>query len=329
MSGRLVAALLVVVSIAWTGAPAAAARGGPPGLGPLPRTEPNGWQPVFASDFSGGTVPRQCTPFDGPPAGQAASYFRPDEVQVSGGMLRLSIRRRDFAERPYTAGGLGCYQVSQLYGRYEYRARVAPGAGLDSYLAFWPETGGRGGAGGGPEDTTVVEVSSGQGEPEAVRLSNAYGTGEVTRKEAAGRYTDDFHVYLVEWGPTGLRVSVDGQSKLVDSRVSAKRRWFGFALGTGDEDTGLPAQRDLPAEFLVDWVRVYRYAPGTGGSVPAPTPTGRTASPSGEPRVSPAVDDRPTWPTAAAAAVVVAVLLAVGAYGVLGRSRRGHSAHRA
>src|SRR5436190_440948 len=110
---------------AWAAAAAVAllaATG--PGLAPR---SPAAWRPLFAADFSDPLVPPECAPFDAPHTAPAASYYRPDEVRVAGGVLHLSLRRRDFGGRPYTSGGIGCVRLAQTYGRYEFHAKVPPG----------------------------------------------------------------------------------------------------------------------------------------------------------------------------------------------------------
>lgn len=304
-SFRFRSAAAVALTVGWIailGLPAAAAP------------EPEGWQRVFAEDFATNALPQECTRFDGPPGGQAAAYYRPDEAQISGGMLRLSIRRRDFADRPYTSGGLGCYGVAQVYGRYVYRARAAPGVGIDSHVTLWPEQGAEG-------DATVVEISAVEDSGEVLRLSNAYGDG-VNRRESTGQFEDGFHEYVIEWAPSGMRVLVDGVVKATDHRVSAKRRWFGFAVSTGDEDTGLPGQATLPAEFLIDWVRIYSYQPGTTmgstGFEASPSASGGKLGVGGTHR-----DD------ATAFILLIALTIAISSYTGIQWARRRHSSERA
>jgi beta-glucanase (GH16 family) len=303
-SFRLCSAAVVTLTVGWIAVPGLPAAAAP---------EPEGWQRVFAEDFATNALPQQCTRFDGPPVGQAAAYYRPDEAQVSGGMLRLSIRRRDFADRPYTSGGLGCYGVAQVYGRYVYRAKPAPGVGIDSHVTLWPEE-------GADEDATVVEISATESSGEVLRLSNGYGAG-VNHKETAGRFEDGFHEYVIEWAPGGLRVLVDGVVKIVDHRVSAKRRWVGFAVSTGDEDTGLPGQATLPAEFLVDWVRVYSYQPGsTMGSTDF-----KPSSPASSATVRP---DRPRRNDTTALVLLIALMVAISSYIGIQWARWRHSPNR-
>jgi hypothetical protein len=218
--------------------------------------EPVGWTPVFASDFSGDALPPQCRAYDGPYGGAAASYYRPDEAAVSGGFLRLGIHRRDFGNKPYTTGGMACFSLAQRYGRYEYRAKAPLGAGIDSYMALWPENNAAG-------DAALIDVLAKPGAERAV-LSNRYGAG-TTSKTVDGPFSDGFHTFIVEWAPSGFRVLIDGKQQLSDGRASTTRRWFGFAVSSGDSLSGLPdAATTLPAEFLVDFVRVWSYDPGAG-----------------------------------------------------------------
>ncbi|MBT8225206.1 MAG: glycoside hydrolase family 16 protein [Dactylosporangium sp.] len=223
-----------------------------------PVAETRDWLPVLANDFSGTTLPPSCSAYDGPPAGQAASYYRPDEVQVSGGMLRLSLRRRDFADRPYTAGGVGCKGLAQRYGRYEYRARIAPVPGIDSFVALLPQE-------DSGTDATLVEIfaeTGRPGSPAMARISNASEEQSI-RRDVRDSPVDGFHEYRIDWSPSGLRVLIDKEVAFVDSNASGKYRWLGFAMTTGGQESGLPNQDDLPTEFLIDWLRIYTYEPGS------------------------------------------------------------------
>lgn len=218
--------------------------------------EPVGWTPVFASDFSGDALPPQCRAYDGPYEGAGASYYRPDEVTVGGGFLRLGIHRRDFGNKPYTTGGVGCLALAQRYGRYEYRAKAPAGAGIDAYMALWPES-------NAANDAALIDVVAKPGAEKAV-LSNRHAAG-TTSKTVNGLFSDGFHTFTVEWAPTGFRVLIDGKQQLSDGRVSTARRWFGLAVSSGDSLSGLPdAATTLPAEFLVDFVRVWAYDPSAG-----------------------------------------------------------------
>jgi beta-glucanase (GH16 family) len=331
-SHRRVAALLAGLAFGWLGAPGVAL--GVPGVAPaVPLGEPRGWSPVFAADFSTPGLPSQCTAYNGQPGGQAAAYYQPDEVQVSGGMLRLGIRRRNFAGRPYTAGGLGCFGLAQRYGRYEYRARVAPAAGVDSYVTLTA-------ADGSESDATLLEVFAARGGADHAQLahvSNSVGAG-VNRKIVTTA-VDGFHDYEVEWAPSGTRIRIDGKVVFVDDKASDRYRWPGFSATTGYAETGLPNPDELPAEFLIDWIRVYAYEPGSTAVAGDDSAGSGDSGSQGGPAVAsgaaaaPERADGSGWRgvnglVLLLTAVVGVVCAGFGAYVASHRSRRGRSAHR-
>src|SRR5258706_5068883 len=214
--------------------------------------EPVGWRPVFSESFNDQTtLPTWCTADDG---AQGDSYLRPDEVTVADGELRLGVRRRTFGGRMYTTGGIRCTGTTQQYGRYEFRARAPLGTGIDSAATLSP------GSADLQQHASSLRVLARPGD-ERLHLSNGFGTGETTRI-VPGSYSDGFHTYVIEWAPSGFRVFVDGRESLVDARVSTVRRWFGLAVSSADALAGQPdAQRALPAEFRVDYLRVWAYDP--------------------------------------------------------------------
>ncbi|MDT4986889.1 MAG: hypothetical protein QOI74_983 [Micromonosporaceae bacterium] len=278
-----------------------------------PGAEPAGWRPEFATDFSGGALPAGCVPYDGPQGGVTASYFRPDEVGVSAGVLHLSMRRREVAGRPFTSGGLGCRGLVQTYGRYEFRARPPVGVGIDSFVTLWPAEAGH------DKDATLVEILSRPGAGKAY-LTNQYGAG-TTQVIVPGDYSGDFHTYTIEWTPTFFRVLIDGVPRMTDTHVSSQPKWIGFAVSTGDKLTGVPDRATpLPADFQVDWVRVYSYDP-LAGSADGAAGAGGTGN-------GPTADGR--FVAALVPAVVVGIFgLLVAWYARVRSRRRLHPVHRA
>ena len=285
------------------------------------------WEQVRDVGFEGKSLPTGCGAYDGPyPGGQ--SYWRPDDVGVSGGLLRLRLRQRTFGGRPFTSGGLGCWDWAQTYGRYEIRAKPPAGKGIDSYITLWPAKGGDG-------SWTGVEVlASG---PETAYVTNGYGTG-TDRLSRHGLFSDRFHVYVLEWTPTSTKVTVDGTTIFSSPRSFRGKRWFGLVVSNGDRLTGVPdASTKLPAEFQVDYVRVSRWtgstaAPPLPTAAPTPSPTPAatlTASPTPSPSASATAADA-LQPVASETALAGGVwpwllggsVIAVLAIALLGRPRR-------
>jgi len=201
---------------------------------------------------------------------------------------------------------------SQAYGRFECRARVSAGQGI--WPAFWllPTDEAYGGwAASGEID--VMEVVGAR--PHEVLGSVHFGSAwphrdhrTVVHSFADGASAESFHVYAVEWDPGLIRWFVDGE-------VYAEQRFWwscserddaGGRLPTSAEHLnpwpapfdrpfhlilnlaiggGLPGAPDattpFPAEFVIDYVRVFQRTAGVlplaargDGAVPFSQPDG-------------------------------------------------------
>ena len=237
---------------------------------PVLAVDPGDWTPVFSESFDDpGALPQGCAAYDGAAddasgaSGVGASYFRPEAVTVSGGRLHLALHRRDYGGRPFVTGELRCLGAAQQFGRYEFRARVPVGAGISSVAMLRPvdQQSGQG--------TSQLEITAQPGEEKAL-VRNGTGT-ETSVRTLPGPFSD-WHAYTIEWAPTGFRVLVDGKERSADPSVSTEQRWFGFAVTTGG--SGTPGSSTaLPAEFQVDYLRVYAYAPASSAPAVAAQPS--------------------------------------------------------
>ena len=252
MLRRVATVLVVAASAVWV-SPA-----------PVLAVDPGDWTPVFSESFDDpGVLPPGCAAYDGAPdgafgaSGAEASYFRPEAVTVSGGRLHLALHRRTYGGRPFVTGGLRCLGAAQQFGRYEFRARVPVGAGISSIAMLRPVDQQPG------QNASQLEITARPGEEQAL-VRNGTGTG-TSVQTLPGPFSD-WHAYTIEWAPTGFRVLVDGKERSADPGVSTQQRWFGFAVTTrGPGTQGTPTA--LPAEFQVDYLRVYAFAPDS--SLPA------------------------------------------------------------
>jgi hypothetical protein len=295
---RAIPAVLLVVALLAAPAPAYA--------------HVDGWRLVLSTDFDGAALPGGCTAHEGPHGDSGATFFKPDEVGVAGGLLRLGVRRQTTAGRPFTAGGVACRGLTQVYGRYEFRARPPLGAGLDAYATLWPAD--------GSAQATLIEAFCRPG-AETVSLTHQYGQSETTRV-VSGSYSADFHSYVVEWTPSRLRIVIDDQVGLDDEHVSTVPGWIAFGVSAD----GMAAQPDaparLPAQFEIDSLRIYAYEPAPSAPVSSRAPVvsgpmGPVVGPSdadltrglGLPREPGPRRERRVWWTALA---VLGLLLLVG-----------------
>jgi beta-glucanase (GH16 family) len=334
------AAALTLAALAAPATPAAPAQAAPAPAQAAPAPAP-AWQPVTRADFNGDRLPSGCGMYGGPHGGPAASWYDGDQVTVSGGSMHLGIVRKPNGGRTYATGGIGCWSLARAYGKFEIRAKVPAGKGMDSYIALWPSSGGEG-------DWTGIELFAPNGRTgkETAYLTNGFGGGtDKVGGPVAGRYADGFHTYGFEWWPQGVRILMDGRALHTSTRSYPGKRWLAIALSSGDPLTGLPDDGTLPNEFVIDWFAISSYVPGKANpSAPASASpaTSPPADPSGAPAQPPVAEQsaasgtappgRNAAPAAAGAndtgsrwplvALVLGVLAVAGAGGWWYRLRR-------
>jgi beta-glucanase (GH16 family) len=269
---RLVVTALLgaVILAAWVGVgagPAAAAK------------KKSSWATVRTEEFTGSSLPTGCGDYSGKYAGGKSAWSSKD-VTVSKGLLKLKIEKRKVSGEPYASGGVGCWGWAQKYGRYEIKAKVPAGKGIDSYFTLWPAKG---------NDTawTGLELLA-PGTTQTAYVTNGYGKAAETA-QVNGTYADSFHDYVIEWAPNLVRITVDGKEIYYSTRSYAGSRWFGMVVSNGDTLTGVPdATTKLPASFAIDTVKVSSYTgvppkdphtatssvdPSRVNGVPTPVPT--------------------------------------------------------
>ncbi|WP_238019053.1 glycoside hydrolase family 16 protein [Dactylosporangium sp. AC04546] len=268
--------------------------------------DPVGWTPVFSDSFDdAGALPAGCSAYED------GASFRREAVTVSDGRLRLALRR---ASGGYVTGELRCPGVAQQYGRYEFRARVPVGAGIESTVLLRPVDG------AAADHASELSLVAADGQDQAF-VSNGDGRGTST-KTLTGKFRD-WHVYVIEWAPSGFRVTVDGTERLADPAVSTAQRWFGFAVTTGAR-AGTPGpSTPLPAEFQVDYLRIWAFTPVSS----APPPTASPSIVDGSLRPPGGPTHRwSMWLAVAAAAMVGVALVALVIHKT--RPHRPPSSHR-
>jgi beta-glucanase (GH16 family) len=214
--------------------------------------QPSSWKTVRTEEFSGSDMPDGCEAYVGEySAGKNAWSSR--QVDVSGGLLQLALEKRRTSGQPYTSGAIGCWGWPQKYGRYEIKAKVPAGRGIDSSLTLWPAKPGK----GSEAAFTGMELLAPG--PETAYVTNGYGSRSENAR-VSGRYAGEFHTYVIEWAPSHVRMTVDGKEIFYSTRSYRGSRWLGLIVSNGDALTGVPdADTKLPAELQIDRVRISSY----------------------------------------------------------------------
>lgn len=202
-------------------------------------------------------------------------------AKVESGHLRLRADRETVAGRPFTSAYVDTIgKYSRRYGTWIMRARVPtpPGISRGVWPAFWLRS-----------DTSLgeIDIMEASGEPtirDDYRAGSYYWTlhADTTKQQHPGKtggwgtsvgdppIADDWHTYGVTWDAGCVTWLFDG--KVVGRVRRADVAWFERAIAgrfnirlniqvgqawNGFPDPARPELTVMPADYLVDYVRVY------------------------------------------------------------------------
>ena len=197
--------------------------------------------------------------------------------QDGDGHLVIKVRKetftgRDGITRNYTSARLLTKgKFEQRYGRFETRAKLPFGQGIwpafwmlgnDIDSVGWPRCG-------------EIDVMENVGREPGVNHGSLHGQGYSGGSALTGIYTlpdgkkfsDDFHVFAIEWEPSAIRFYVDGvlyQTKTTGDAASRGQWAFDHPffvilnVAVGGNFPGSPDDSTtFPQMLMVDYVRVY------------------------------------------------------------------------
>jgi beta-glucanase (GH16 family) len=249
---------------------------------------------IIITAFTGGSVPNWSEEFNGPAGtppdaanwssvvngggggNQELQYYIAEANALDGKGNLVITASRDTGRFPawygasqYTSGKLWTAgKASFRYGHIEVRASLPgtagqPGAwpaiwmlGSDFPSVGWPQCG----------EIDIMESFGKLGKPGEVSAAIHTPTDNAAKTYdfPAGTDATAMHVYAVDWRPTSLTFSVDGNSFFTVLRSDVKTWPFDkpsfliVNLATGGSMGGqIPATAVMPYEMVVDYVRVY------------------------------------------------------------------------
>ncbi len=231
-----------------------------------------GWSLVWGDEFDSAAVDTgKWNVRNGWAASNEESYVtnRPENVFVSNGALTIRARREEIGGRHFSSGYLdsGSGKGSWTYGRMEMRAKLPMAQGVGLWPAFWmrPNDGGNG-------EIDIMEAWSKDGPTKTAQTLHRDYTGGTPHQGhqdvmPGGQVSTDWHVYAMEWEADEMRFYVD--DRLVYTRNVTTTSWyrevfsrayhFRINLQVGGSWGGTPpATTTFPADFVIDYVRVYQ-----------------------------------------------------------------------
>ena len=201
---------------------------------------------------------------------QLQSYSQPPANAYLTGSGQLAIVARDGAD---AAGGISSARlttrglVAFRYGRVAARIKVPSGAGV--WPAFWM-LGTDIDAVGWPACGEIDVMEHVGSDPTAVH-GTVHGTGYAGighgvghRFDTRSRLSDDFHTYAVAWSAASISWQLDGHEYFRVAAADVPGPWpfdkaffliINLAIG-GRWPGNEPDASTLPAEMLIDWIRV-------------------------------------------------------------------------
>jgi len=203
--------------------------------------------------------------------GRQPAWFNPANVTVSGGQLRLTMRKEAVPKNlesqgfhDYTSAALHT-RTRSSYGYYEVKARPMHSGGSSS---FWFTNEDPAANPGWGTEIDVFELCGLNPEHDRrwYMTVHVWRTPQEKRHWAVGSYWEaatplaqTFHVYGFEWNRQELRWYLDGVLvHTVQNTHWHQPLYLIFDSETMPEWFGLPHDGDLPSTFCVEYVRAWR-----------------------------------------------------------------------
>ena len=203
---------------------------------------------------------------------------RKENVRVAGGNLILEARRDNAnmmgTKREYSSGRVRTKNRGDWkYGRIEVRAKLPAGAGL--WPAIWMlPTGDKYGGWAKSGEIDIMEFR-GQNTNEVLgtlHYGDAWPNNASSGKEyklPQGNFAEDFHTFAIEWQAGKIQWFVDGKLVQTQTKWSSTGGVFPapfdqkfhllLNLSVGGGFVGsVGANTKFPAQYLIDYVRVYQ-----------------------------------------------------------------------
>lgn len=242
---------------------------------PTPEWQRDGWSLVWQDEFNGPDINREYWTHEigGHGWGNAEAQFytdAPDNSFIDDGKLIIQVLEQSMQGKLFTSARLITKgKVEQQYGRVEARIQIPTGQGIwpafwmlgnDIDQVSWPQCG---------EIDIMENIGS---EPSIVHgtlhgpgYSGANGIGKPFGIGSTRRFTDEFHIFAVEWDPEEIRWYVDDVLYNTVTPNDVPGEWVydhpfflilnvavgGYWPGYPDDTTTFPQQ------MAVDYVRIY------------------------------------------------------------------------
>lgn len=199
-------------------------------------------------------------------------YYRQENTSVAGGYLTITAKQESFNGSNYTSSRLTTKDKKDFtYGRFDIRAKLPKGQGIWPALwmlgdnistVSWPACG----------EIDIMEMIGGSNREATVHgtvhwadASNNHAQYGGSKTIAQGIYSDQFHVYSIEWNETHIKWFIDDvffhQIDITPAHLSEfhAAHFFIFNVAVGGNWPGSPNSSTVfPQQLIVDYIRVFQ-----------------------------------------------------------------------
>lgn len=222
---------------------------------------PDGWQLIWHEEFNESFLNQSKWSAEDWAAekNNELQYYRPDNLMLENGLLKIVSLKENFGGRHYTSGAIHTKdKFSFLYGKVEMRAKLPRGQGI--FPAFWmmpnkdqvwlPEIDILEMLGHKPEEIWMV-----------LHWLNEEGRlTSVSDSFVGPDYSAGFHTFGIEWSEEKVAWFIDGVKRFeTDTYVPKEEMYLYVNTAIGGNWPGSPDETtSFPQYFLVDYIRVFQ-----------------------------------------------------------------------
>jgi hypothetical protein len=242
-----------------TASPSASPGGASPtassgGDGTSPPSSMAGWQLTYSTDFPGNSLPSGWLAYNGEPGGDPQGNWEPSNVEVGGDALHLMAT-------PSGQGGVQFYGNPQTYGMYLVRMKgdYEPGLSINNLAILWPAQ-----QGVWPPEVDFFQDAGGSRQTFSASLHvgpDGNGGCCVIASPTQDSNGTAWHTYGVEWTPSAITYTIDGQvwASVSRSSLSSPDQWPTIAMNlTLQSQNQASSQPNGTIETMtVAWVAEY------------------------------------------------------------------------
>jgi len=230
-----------------------------------------GWTLVWNDEFNGEKIDltKWSHEVNGDGGGNNELQFYTNLAEnsyIEGGSLIIQALKKNYLGKEYTSARMRTlHKGDWTYGRFDIRAKLPYGKGLwpaiwmlptDWVYGGWPTSG----------EIDIMELLG--HEPNKVYGTIHYGPAWPNNQHSGGSYilpsgtfSDDYHIFSIEWDSTGIKWYVDGFNYHTEIKGQPFDKRFHILLNVavGGNWPGSPnVSTVFPQKMYVDYVRVYR-----------------------------------------------------------------------